>query len=68
MLQAQSADDIRKQNFELQKYAASQMYYVPVVTPVEYGARSKKLKGVVNTTGPTTYALGTETTLNLWLG
>jgi ABC-type transport system substrate-binding protein len=67
MLQAQSVDEIRKQNFELQKYTSDKMYYVPVVTPVEFGARSPKLKGVVNTTGPTTYALGTESTLHTWI-
>ena len=67
MLQASSVDEIKKQNFELQKYVSTHMYYVPVVTPVEYGARAPKLKGVVNDTGPTTYALGTETQLRNWL-
>jgi peptide/nickel transport system substrate-binding protein len=67
MLQAQDIEEIRKQNFELQKYTSSKMYYVPVVTPVEYAARSPKLKGVVNTTGPTTYAVGTEGALTNWL-
>jgi ABC-type transport system substrate-binding protein len=66
MLAAQTVDEIRKQNFELQKYTSSKMYYVPVVTPVEFGARTPKLKGVVNTTGPTTYAVGTESTLKAW--
>ncbi len=67
MLQAQTVEEIRKQNFELQKYTSSKMYYVPVITPVEYNARNPKLKGAVNTTGPTTYALGTESTLNAWI-
>jgi len=42
------------------------MYYVPVVTPAEYAARSPKLKGALNTTGPTTYAVGTEGALKTW--
>ena len=67
MLQASSIDEIKKQNFVLQKYVSTHMYYVPVVTPVEYGARAPRLKGVVNSTGPTTYALGTESSLKLWL-
>ena len=67
MLQASSTDEIKKQNFELQKYTSTHMYYVPVITPVEYGARTPKLKGVQNTTGPTTYAQGTEVSLKLWL-
>lgn len=67
MLAAQNVADIQTQNFELQKYTSDKMHYVPVVTPVEFGARTPKLKGVVNATGPTTYALGTETTLGLWL-
>jgi peptide/nickel transport system substrate-binding protein len=65
MVQSQNVDDIKKQNFELQKYVSSKMYYVPVITPVEYGARTTKLQGVVNSTGPTTYALGTESSLHL---
>jgi peptide/nickel transport system substrate-binding protein len=67
MLAAQSLDEIQKQNFELQKYTSSKMYYVPVVTPVEFAARAPKLKGVLNTTGPTTYAVGTEGALKNWL-
>ena len=38
-------DEIRQQNFELQKYTSEKMYYVPVVTPVEFAARSPKLQG-----------------------
>jgi peptide/nickel transport system substrate-binding protein len=67
MLQASSTDEIHKQNFELQKYTSQKMYYVPVVTPVEFAARSPKLKGVVNSTGPTTYAVGTEAALTNWI-
>jgi ABC-type transport system substrate-binding protein len=66
MLAAQSVEEIHKQNFELQKYTSEKMYYVPVVTPVEYAARSPKLKGVLNNTGPTTYAVGTEGALTNW--
>jgi peptide/nickel transport system substrate-binding protein len=67
MLQAQDIEDIRQQNFDLQRYVSGKMYYVPVVTPVEFGARQPVLKGVYNDTGPTTYALGTETQLHNWL-
>jgi peptide/nickel transport system substrate-binding protein len=66
MIAAQTAEEIHQQNFELQKYTSQKMYYVPVVTPVEFAARSPKLKGVLNTTGPTTYAVGTEAALKNW--
>ncbi len=68
MVESQTVAEIQKQNFDLQKYVSSKMYYVPVITPVEYGARTPKLKGVVNSTGPTTYALGTESSLQLNFG
>jgi peptide/nickel transport system substrate-binding protein len=67
MLQSATIDDLHKQNFDLQKYTSQKMYYVPMVTPTEFGARQPKLKGVYNATGPTTYALGTEATLHTWL-
>lgn len=67
MLAEQDIDEIVKQNFELQKYASAKMYYVPVVTPVEFAARSPRLKGALNTGGPTTYANGTEGALTNWL-
>ena len=67
MLQLQDLDEIRNESFELQKYVSDQMYYVPVVTPVEFAARQNYLKGVVNDTGPTTYAVGTEAALTNWL-
>ncbi len=66
MLQAQSVDDLHQQNFDLQKYTSQKMYYVPMVTPVEFAARQPKLKGVLNSTGPTTYGLGTEAQLKNW--
>lgn len=66
MLQSQKIEDLQKQNFELMKYTSDKMYYVPVVTPVEFGARQPKLKGVLNRTGPTTYAVGTEGALKNW--
>jgi len=67
MLQSTDIEEIRTKNFELQKYTSEMMYYVPVVTPVEFGARSPRLKGVANDTGPTTYAVGTEGALTNWL-
>ncbi len=67
MLQAQDIEEIREQNFELQRYVSGKMYNVPVVTPVEFGARLPHLQGVWNSSGPTTYALGTETQLHNWL-
>jgi peptide/nickel transport system substrate-binding protein len=67
MLALSDIEEIRQANFDLQKYTSEQMYYVPVVTPTEYGADKPRLKGQFNTTGPTTYALGTESTLNVWL-
>lgn len=67
MLAASSLDDLHKQNFDLQKYVSSKMYNVPVVTPVEFAARQPRVKGVYNTTGPTTYGLGTESTLHTWI-
>ena len=67
MLALQDLDELRQENFELQKYCSEKMYYVPVVTPVEFGARQQHVKGVHNDNGPTTYALGTEATLHTWL-
>jgi peptide/nickel transport system substrate-binding protein len=67
MLQLQDIDELHKENFELQKYVSDKMYYVPVVTPVEFAARQPRLKGITNETGPTTYGLGTESSLLLWL-
>lgn len=67
MLEIQNVDEIRKTNLELQKYTSEKMYYVPLITPVEYTARQPRLKGVVNTEGPTTYAVGTEGALTTWI-
>jgi len=67
MLQIQDLDELNAENFELQKYVSNEMYYVPVVTPVEFAARQSRLKGVMNVTGPTTYAVGTEGSLMNWL-
>jgi ABC-type transport system substrate-binding protein len=66
MLALQDLDEIREKNFELQRYVSEKMYYVPVVTPVEFAARTPRLKGVVNASGPTTYAVGTEASLTNW--
>lgn len=67
MLRLQDVEELRQANFELQRYLAEQMYYVPVVTPVEFAARSPQLKGLLNTSGPTTYGLGTESVRTAWL-
>jgi ABC-type transport system substrate-binding protein len=67
MLQLQDLDELNAENFELQKYVSDMMYYVPVVTPVEFAARQARLKGVLNSSGPTTYAVGTEGSLMSWL-
>jgi ABC-type transport system substrate-binding protein len=67
MLQLQDVEELRQENFELQKYVSENMYYVPVVTPVEFAARQPTVKGIANRTGPTTYGLGTESSLLLWL-
>jgi peptide/nickel transport system substrate-binding protein len=67
MLQLQDIEEIRDAGIELQKYTSEQMYYVPLITPVEYAARQPRLKGVVNTEGPTTYAVGTEGSLTVWV-
>jgi ABC-type transport system substrate-binding protein len=67
MLELQDIDEIREAGFELQKYTSEKMYYVPLINPVEYTARQPRLKGVVNTEGPTTYAVGTEGWLTTWL-
>ncbi len=67
MLELQDIDEIRDANFELQKYTSEKMYYVPLINPIEYTARQPRLKGVVNTEGPTTYAVGTEGGLTVWI-
>ncbi len=67
MLELQDVDEIREANLDLQKYTSEKMYYVPLINPVEYTARQPRLKGVVNTEGPTTYAVGTEGALTIWL-
>jgi peptide/nickel transport system substrate-binding protein len=67
MLQLTDIEEIREANFELQRYTSEKMYYVPVVTPVEFAADNPRLKGIVNNSGPTTYALGTEAQMYNWL-
>lgn len=66
MMALSDLGEMQKQNFDLQKYTSQHMLYVPVITPIEYAARQPKMKGVVNTTGPTTYAVGTEGALTVW--
>ena len=67
MLALTDIEEIRAANFDLQRYTSDKMYYVPMVTPVEYSADGPRMKGIVNSTGPTTYAVGTESAMNLWL-
>jgi peptide/nickel transport system substrate-binding protein len=67
MLELQDIEELRAENFELQKYVSENMYYVPVITPVEFAARADRVKGTVNVTGPTTYAVGTESALRQWI-
>lgn len=67
MLELQSVEEVREANLELQKYTSEKMYYVPLITPVEYAARQPRIKGAVNTEGPTTYAVGTEGWLTTWI-
>lgn len=66
MLAIQDIEELQNENKDLQKYVSDKMYYVPVVSPYQFGARQPNIKGVVNTTGPTTYAVGTEGTMWLW--
>jgi peptide/nickel transport system substrate-binding protein len=67
MLELQDVDAIRAANKDLQKYTSEKLYYVPLITPIEYTARQPRLQGVVNTEGPTTYAVGTEGSLPVWI-
>ncbi len=67
MLKETDPEALREKNFEIQRYVSDQMYYVPIVTPREAGARQAWVKGAVNVTGPTTYAVGTEGALTIWL-
>jgi peptide/nickel transport system substrate-binding protein len=67
MVQSQDLEEIQEMNFDLQRYVCEQMYYVPVITPIEFNARHTNLQGVVNTGGPTTYAVGTESAMWTWI-
>lgn len=67
MLKETDPEALQEKNFEIQRYVSDQMYYVPIVTPYEAGARQAWVKGAVNVTGPTTYAVGTEGALTIWL-
>ncbi len=51
---------------ELQKYVSDQMYYIPGINPYEYNASHPVGAGAVNTSGPTTFAFGTEGTMWTW--
>lgn len=67
MLQETDLETLREKNFDIQRHVSDKMYYVPAVTPRNAGARHPWLKGVVNEGGPTTYAVGTESSLAVWL-
>ena len=67
MLKETDTEALREKNFDIQRYVSGKMYYVPGVTPRNAGASHPWLKGDVNDTGPTTYAVGTEGALTVWL-
>ncbi|HEY8491571.1 MAG TPA: ABC transporter substrate-binding protein, partial [Dehalococcoidia bacterium] len=67
LIQELDAEEFQKKLFEIQRYVSDKMYVVPVIAPWEYTARQPWLKGAVNVTGPTTYAVGTESTMWVWL-
>jgi peptide/nickel transport system substrate-binding protein len=66
MLRETDLDVLNEKNYEIQRYVSDMMYYIPVVTPNEAGARQPWVKNAPNTTGPTTYAVGTEGALKIW--
>jgi len=67
MLQQTDLEALREKNLAIQRYASEKMYYIPLVTPNEAGARQPWVKNAPNVTGPTTYAVGTEGALGIWL-
>ncbi len=67
MLQETDVEALQEKNFDIQRYVSDKMYYIPVVTPREAGARQPWVKDTPNTSGPTTYAVGTEGALGIWL-
>jgi peptide/nickel transport system substrate-binding protein len=67
LIQEQDSEEFQKKLFDIERYVSDKMYIVPVITPWEYTARQPWLKGAVNVSGPTTYAVGTESTMWVWL-
>jgi len=67
LTEEQDLDAIRQQSFEIQQYVSDKMYYVPLITPVEFTGRQAWVKNVQNTTGPTTYGVGTESAMHAWV-
>jgi peptide/nickel transport system substrate-binding protein len=58
---------LRSKLFDIQRYISDQMYYVPGINPIEYTASHPFGSPPMNNTGPTTYGLGTETSMWGWL-
>ena len=67
LTEEQDPEAVRERSFEIQRYVSDRMYYVPMVTPVEFGGVQPWVKNSQNTTGPTTYALGTEVSMRTWV-
>ena len=58
---------LRSKLFDIQRYISDQMYYVPGINPMEYTVSHPFGSPPMNNTGPTTYGLGTETSMWGWL-
>jgi ABC-type transport system substrate-binding protein len=67
MLAQTESEALQQSNFDIQRYVSDKMYYVPGVTPKEATASQPWVKNRPNVTGPTTYALGTEGVVGVWL-
>ena len=66
MIAEQDIERIRELNYEVQKLASDNMYYIPGVSVVEFGGRHPWIRNAQNEGGPTTYAVGTEGTMYVW--
>jgi len=66
MIAEQDVERIRQLNFEVQRLASDQMYYIPGVSVVEFGGRHPWIHNSQNVGGPTTYAVGTEGGMYAW--
>jgi hypothetical protein len=58
---------LRSKLFDIQRYVSDQMYYVPGINPIEYNVSHPFGSPPMNNAGPTTYGLGTETSMWGWL-